>query len=52
MNDKRLLRQMNGYQQRAIVNYTRLAGEVQNPMFRRMTAAGYSVVLSVNAGYE
>ena len=43
---------MNGYQRRAIERHCRLAGECQNPMFRRMTAAGYSVVLAVNSGYE
>ena len=43
---------MNGYQERAIKNHCRLAGETMNPAFRRMTAEGYSVCLTVNSGYE
>lgn len=43
---------MNGYQQRAIENHCRLAGETMNPAFKRMTPTGYSVVLTVNSGYE
>ena len=42
---------MNAYQQAALKNHCRFAFETLNPKLVQMTRA-YSVVLSVNSGYE
>ena len=47
-----ILDRMPGPARSAIENHCRLAGETMNPMFRRMDARGFSVVLTVNSGYE
>lgn len=43
---------MNGPQRLAIRHHCRLAGETVHPRFCRVLPLGFSVVLTVNSGYE
>lgn len=43
---------MNRHQQIALENHCRLACETVNPLFSYVVLNAYSVVLSVNSGYE
>ena len=43
---------MNRQQQLAMANHCRLSIETMNPRFRVMDPLGFSIVLTVNSGYE
>lgn len=39
-------------QETAILHHCRLAGETMHPRFARVVASDYSVIVTVNSGYE
>ena len=43
---------MNHHQKTALENHCRLAVETLHPRFRWLTSDGFSVILTVNSGYE